>query len=98
MNWAKGRPKIRKDWQCFCIAYNNKYMHTECDRDVITTCIKYLHKMKALSQDMLLGKIKILVGPCLLGRNMHSLESITLDIVVACMLWTQIRRSLSTSK
>jgi hypothetical protein len=28
MNWAKGRPEIKKDWQCFCIAYNNKYMHT----------------------------------------------------------------------
>jgi len=32
-------------------------------RDVITTCIKYLHKMEALSQDMLLGKIKYLSGP-----------------------------------
>jgi hypothetical protein len=27
MNSAKGRPEV---WQCFCIAYNNKYMHTEC--------------------------------------------------------------------
>lgn len=31
-------------------------------RDVITTCMKYLHKMKALSQDML-GKIKYVSGP-----------------------------------
>jgi hypothetical protein len=61
MNWAKGRPKINKKTDN---AFVLPTITSTCTQNV-ERCHHYLHKMEALSQDMLLGKIKYFVRTCL---------------------------------